>query len=422
LLSAALGVISSPCGTEQRFARCRSEFFEPRAFFGGESSIVLTSLQRIGTSRPVALARPQSLHVPAAPDNLLAGRSRPAAIVDQLDLSPAAMAFLFDAPPLAGSQQASNAGTPTQDAWARESSARDSSVSDAESRVTESQEGARLGGEARVTDSATGGEGAAVEGAAEGAATVTASSETQEDRSADDRVEGKEGEEKGGEEEEEVAEGAGNAGLTAEEQEQVKKLAERDREVRTHEQAHVAAAGPYLRGGPTYTYQKGPDGKNYAVGGEVQIDNSPVPNDPEATIRKAHVVRAAALAPAEPSAQDRAVAAAATKMQQEAQAEVLQMRIAESTNSDREGSEEGSPAQAQAKGNANGNGMGMGKESSAAGTSAQESASPAQVSPRAIDPGISRTGISRTGISRAGDSRAGDSQTARRGNLLDVRW
>lgn len=387
--------------------------------------MVLTSLQRIGTSRPVALARPQSLQVPAAPETLVAGRSRPAAIVDQLDFSPAALAFLFGAPPLAGSQQASNSGTPTQDSWARESSARDSSVSDADSWVTDSLEGAGLGGEARAADSATGGEGAAqegaaseeaaVEGAAEGAATVAASSETREDRSADDRVEGKEGEEKGGEEEEEVAEGAGNAELTAEEQDQVKKLAERDREVRTHEQAHVAAAGPYLRGGPTYTYQKGPDGKSYAVGGEVQIDNSPVPNDPEATIRKAHVVRAAALAPAEPSAQDRAVAAAATKMQQEAQAEVLQMRIAESTKGDREGAEDGPSAQAQAQ--ENGKGMGMEKESSAAGTSGQESARPAQVSPRAIYPGDSPTGDSRTG-----DSRTGDSQTARRGNSLDVRW
>ena len=114
--------------------------------------------------------------------------------------------------------------------------------------------------------------------------------------------------------------------LTSEEEDQVKKLADRDREVRAHEQAHVAAAGPYLRGGPTYTYQKGPDGKRYAIGGEVQIDTSPVPDDPEATIRKAQVVRAAALAPAEPSAQDRAVASAATKMQQQAQAELSRIQ------------------------------------------------------------------------------------------------
>lgn len=110
--------------------------------------------------------------------------------------------------------------------------------------------------------------------------------------------------------------------VSPEQQEVVQKLVARDREVRQHEQAHLAAAGPYARGGPTYTYQKGPDGKNYAIGGEVQIDTAPVQGDPEATVRKAQVVRAAALAPAEPSGQDRAVAAAATKMEQQALAEI----------------------------------------------------------------------------------------------------
>lgn len=110
--------------------------------------------------------------------------------------------------------------------------------------------------------------------------------------------------------------------ISPEEQEVVQELAARDREVRTHEQAHVAAGGPYVRGGPTYTYQKGPDGQNYAIGGEVQIDTAPVEGDPEATVRKAQVVRAAALAPAEPSSQDRAVAAAATKLEQQALAEL----------------------------------------------------------------------------------------------------
>ena len=110
--------------------------------------------------------------------------------------------------------------------------------------------------------------------------------------------------------------------VSPDQQQVVQQLAARDREVRLHEQAHLAAAGPYARGGPTYTYQKGPDGKNYAIGGEVQIDTAPVPDDPEATVRKAQVVRAAALAPAEPSSQDRAVAAAATKMEQQALAEL----------------------------------------------------------------------------------------------------
>lgn len=88
-----------------------------------------------------------------------------------------------------------------------------------------------------------------------------------------------------------------------------------DQLVRAHEQAHMAAGGGLVRGGASYSYQVGPDGKRYIVGGEVQIDASPVPNNPEATIAKMQQVRRAALAPAEPSAQDRAVAtqAAATE-------------------------------------------------------------------------------------------------------------
>jgi hypothetical protein len=109
--------------------------------------------------------------------------------------------------------------------------------------------------------------------------------------------------------------------LSSEEQQQLRELESRDREVRTHEQAHLAAAGPYATSGPTYSYQQGPDGKRYAIGGEVGIDTSPIDGDPAATARKARIVRAAALAPAEPSSQDRAVAAQATQLEQKALAE-----------------------------------------------------------------------------------------------------
>ena len=44
-----------------------------------------------------------------------------------------------------------------------------------------------------------------------------------------------------------------------------------DREERQHEQAHLSAAGGHARGGPSYQYETGPDGKRYAVGGEVSI-------------------------------------------------------------------------------------------------------------------------------------------------------
>lgn len=99
--------------------------------------------------------------------------------------------------------------------------------------------------------------------------------------------------------------------LTFQEQQEVRKLKGRDQEVRAHEQAHMAAGGQYIRGGATYSYQTGPDGNRYAVGGEVSIDTSPVSGDPAATIRKMETVKRAALAPANPSGQDRRVAASA---------------------------------------------------------------------------------------------------------------
>jgi hypothetical protein len=133
----------------------------------------------------------------------------------------------------------------------------------------------------------------------------------------------------------------GNTGeleLSEEEQQEVERLQERDREVRTHEQAHVAAGGQYVRGGVQYEYASGPDGRRYAVGGEVSIDTSPVSGDPDATIRKAQAVRRAALAPAEPSGQDRSAAAAASQMEAKARQERLEGKTEEGAES--EGSEE----------------------------------------------------------------------------------
>jgi hypothetical protein len=80
----------------------------------------------------------------------------------------------------------------------------------------------------------------------------------------------------------------------------VAQLAVTDRHVSAHEEAHLAAAGPYATGGPTYIYQQGPDGKLYAVGGEVTLDDSPVSGDPAATVEKEKTVIAAADAPAIP--------------------------------------------------------------------------------------------------------------------------
>ena len=104
-------------------------------------------------------------------------------------------------------------------------------------------------------------------------------------------------------------------------QNEIKALAARDREVRAHEQAHMAAGGQYA-GAATYQFERGPNGVNYAVGGEVQISTSEEA-PPQATLRKAQIIRRAALAPAEPSPQDRKIAAMATQMESAARAEIL---------------------------------------------------------------------------------------------------
>lgn len=104
---------------------------------------------------------------------------------------------------------------------------------------------------------------------------------------------------------------------------QIQALKARDSEVRTHEQAHLSAAGIFAKGGASFTFQTGPDAKRYAIGGEVQIDTSPVPGDPQATLRKAETIRRAALAPASPSSQDYSVAASATRMANNARTELM---------------------------------------------------------------------------------------------------
>lgn len=147
-----------------------------------------------------------------------------------------------------------------------------------------------------------------------------------------------------------------NLNLSEAELKQVESLKKRDREVRAHEAAHAAAAGSLAQGGPTFDFQYGPDGQAYAVGGEVNIDTSPG-QTPEETIQKAKQIRAAALAPAEPSSQDRAVAAEAARLEAQAQQE-LAAKARENDKTD-------------------------GKQDSAAGSSTSEDAA-ANVNSRAI--------------------------------------
>lgn len=112
---------------------------------------------------------------------------------------------------------------------------------------------------------------------------------------------------------------------------QIKQLKSRDTEVRAHEQAHLAAAGSYAAGGPSFSYQTGPDGKRYAVGGSVPIDMGEE-STPAATITKMRTVKRAALAPASPSAADRQIAAQAGMKENQARQELQGQQNAPSSS------------------------------------------------------------------------------------------
>ena len=120
------------------------------------------------------------------------------------------------------------------------------------------------------------------------------------------------------------------------EQREIRELERRDAQVRAHERAHLAAAGDLARGGARFEYVRGPNGQMYAVNGEVSIDTQPVSGDPEATLRKARRIQRAAHAPADPSAQDHAVAREAAAMAREAETEIRKQRAQEAYGSAQE--------------------------------------------------------------------------------------
>ena len=140
-----------------------------------------------------------------------------------------------------------------------------------------------------------------------------------------------------------------NGELSATEEEQVRKLKESDTRVRAHEMAHKAAAGSLAAGGPYYDLQRGPDGQNYAVGGEVPI-RLPETTDYKEAIKDAQQAERAALAPADPSPDDYAAAAAFRQRALEARAKLSnEERQPTSENADAAPNEKKSETQSDAE-------------------------------------------------------------------------
>lgn len=108
---------------------------------------------------------------------------------------------------------------------------------------------------------------------------------------------------------------------------EIDSLMKRDTQVRSHEQAHAAVGGIHA-GQPAFEFEKGPDGKRYAVEGEVQIDVSVVNGDPLATMAKMKQVYAAAMAPVDLSMADIRVAAEAMRKYNQAREEAGTQRLA----------------------------------------------------------------------------------------------
>ena len=125
----------------------------------------------------------------------------------------------------------------------------------------------------------------------------------------------------------ESAASSNESDLSDAEQREVDTLEKTDKKVRAHEQAHLNAAGGLAISGAKFSYTTGPDGVRYVTGGEVSIDSSPVKDDPQATIQKAERIIAAALAPVDPSSQDRSVASAARSMEATARQEIAQQQF-----------------------------------------------------------------------------------------------
>lgn len=105
---------------------------------------------------------------------------------------------------------------------------------------------------------------------------------------------------------------------------EIARLKATEEKVKAHEAAHKASGGA-MTGPISYSYTRGPDGRSYITGGEVPISISSGKTPQETISRMQQVIRAA-LAPSDPSPQDRAVAAQASAQLQEAQLQAIRQQ------------------------------------------------------------------------------------------------
>jgi hypothetical protein len=132
--------------------------------------------------------------------------------------------------------------------------------------------------------------------------------------------------------------------LTPRERQRVAELQQIDRAVRAHEAAHIAAGAGVVTGGADYSYTYGPDGRQYAVGGEVGIDTAPE-RDPADNVEKGIAIQNAALAPRDPSPQDYRVAGIGAQLESRGRGELARERADENEAAASAGADSGGEAQ-----------------------------------------------------------------------------
>ncbi len=111
--------------------------------------------------------------------------------------------------------------------------------------------------------------------------------------------------------------------MSAEDQALLDKLKARDSLVRGHETAHIMAAGGQATGPAQYTYQTGPDGRQYAIGGSVNIAVVSSPSSDEDAANQAATASRAAMANSEMSLCDMQVAMRASELSAKAKSRAL---------------------------------------------------------------------------------------------------
>lgn len=185
--------------------------------------------------------------------------------------------------------------------------------------------------------------------------------------------------------------------LSEEDQKEVQRLQLRDAEVVAHENAHKAAAGGLATGAIHYDTEKGPDGRSYRTGGHVNI-NTAKGKTPEETLERAAKIKRAALAPAEPSPQDRAVANKANQMESEARQELAEKRLEEA----QEGSDHESSTSATVSAKRSGEGKNL-NDDGISGASDRDSTQPPKVQSKSdeIAPGKEPSSIQNFQMNRA---------------------